>query len=113
MNKEISVKILEQTNIGLGRGEIRKNLLASGFDSQEVDSELDRILIDYTPAETHVQEESSGSWKSILFGILFIFIAIMRFARFSDSGSGGGSVLGLIGIGTAIALAIYYFTKKD
>jgi hypothetical protein len=113
MNKDISVKILEQTNIGLSRPEIRKNLLALGFDSQQVDSELDRILIDYTPAESHVQKDSSGSWKSVLWGVLFIFIAIMRFARFSSSGSSGGSLFSLIGVGTAIALAVYYFTQKD
>jgi hypothetical protein len=113
MDKEISNKILEQTNIGLSRDEIRKNLLASGFDSQQVDAELDRILIDYTPAETYTQKEGSGSWKSVLWGVLFIFIAIVRFARFSGSGSGGGSIFALIGVGSAVALAVYYFTQKD
>lgn len=94
-------EINQQASI-FSKEEIEQNLLAKGYNAQEIKAAL---------ATVKVESNSGGnsSTKGILLGILFGIIVLFRIARFANT---GGIFVGL-GIITGIGMMIYFFTKKN
>lgn len=109
----IREEILEQTNKGISKDQIRKNLLDAGHDADTIERDLNSILPDERIYNDIPEDTGSVSPMSIIIGIIFLIVAVARFARFSSSGGNFGSLFLFIGVFTAIGMAIYFFTKKD
>ena len=99
-----------QANGGFSKKEIHANALSQGYTAEEATNALS--VLDLLPsASSNTESEGSVSTKSILMGVLFLVVMVARFARFSDGG--GSNIFLLLGVCTAIGMAVYFFTKKN
>ncbi len=104
----IQEEIQQQINIGFGKDDIVQNLRSKGYNTQEINDAIANINFSSVVTESN---GGSVSGKSILIGVLFLVIALARFARNSNGGSNSNIFIGL-GVFSAIGMAIYFFTKK-
>lgn len=103
---DLQEEVEQQINIGFSKEEIEQNLLLKGYSSAEINDVLSRTNFSDVIAES---KGGKVSGTSIVFGIVFILSALVRFARFLN----GGSALAGIGVLTAGGMAIYYFSRRS
>jgi hypothetical protein len=99
--------IAKQIELGFSKEEIIANLKANNHPPEEI---LEGLK---TTNFTNVQNMASTgktSTSSIIFGVIFLIVAIIRMGR---AMSGNANVFTIVGIFTAIILAIVYFTRRN
>ena len=104
---DIKSDIEKQFNAGFSKEEIYANLLAKGFTQAEIDSNYTVVSND----PEIKQRTGSVSGKNIAIGILFLLIMVWRLSRIKE-GQAGNTFL-IIGVITALILAVLFFTKKS
>lgn len=102
----LNEEIAKQANIGFSKNEIIDNLKAKGYAKNEVDAAIAQF--NFGTAATSNSTGGGISIKSILLGILFVVVMILRLGSVANT----GSVFAIFGIFTAAGMAIYFFTKK-
>jgi hypothetical protein len=103
---DIKEDIRQQVDIGFGKREIIDNLRTKGYSDEEIKDGLNGI--NFSAAAATGSGGGSVSGGSIALGILFLIVAMWRLARAANNGSG----ILIIGVITAIGMAIYFFTKR-
>jgi MFS superfamily sulfate permease-like transporter len=101
----LNEEIAKQADIGFSKNEIIDNLKAKGYSKEEVDTAIAQF--NFSTA-TATNAEGSVSTKSILLGVLFVIVMIIRLGRAANT----GSIFAILGIFTAAGMAYYFFTKK-
>ena len=105
-NLQEDIKVLRMA--GFTKDEIIKNLTEKGFSLDDIQ---ENMTADNTTSSAYeMPEEGKTSVWSILLGVFFVLVMIMRLAR---AGSNGGNGFMLIGVLTAGFMAYYFFTKKS
>lgn len=101
---DIKEDIEKQLNAGFSKEDIYKNLEGKGYTAGEIDQHY--VTVSNDPEIR--SRNGSVSTGSILLGILFLVVMVVRFARYQNNGNS----FMLVGVITAFILALLFFTRK-
>lgn len=101
----LNEEIAKQADIGFSKNEIIDNLKAKGYSKEEVDTAISQFNFG---AAAVTNSGGTVSTKSILLGLLFVVVMILRLGRAANT----GSIFAILGIFTAAGMAFYFFTRK-
>jgi hypothetical protein len=99
--------IAKQIELGFSKEEIIANLKANNHPPEEI---LDGLKsTDFRNVQNNASTGKTSA-SSIIFGIIFLGVALVRIGR---AMSGNANVFTVVGIFTAIIIAIAYFMRRN